>query len=72
MRSADLLTASGGGPVAFVFDDAHLADEATLDVLAHLGSPGGVQLLLVLAYRAESAPTGADAPDGPTRARRAA
>ena len=37
-------------------DDAHLADEATIDVLHHLGSAGGTPVLAVLAYRPEPAP----------------
>jgi DNA-binding SARP family transcriptional activator/tetratricopeptide (TPR) repeat protein len=47
-----LLAAAGDGPIALIVDDAHLADEATLDVLPHLGAP----VLVVLAYRAEAAP----------------
>jgi DNA-binding SARP family transcriptional activator len=50
-----LLAAGGGSPVALVVDDAHLADEATIDVLNQLGSAGG-PLVPVLAYRAEQAP----------------
>ena len=50
-----LLAAGGGSPVALVIDDAHLADEATIDVVGHLGSAGG-PLVPVLAYRAEQAP----------------
>lgn len=52
-----LLAAAAGAPVALVLDDAHLADEATIDVLGHLGSAGARPILLVLAYRPESAPT---------------
>jgi DNA-binding SARP family transcriptional activator/tetratricopeptide (TPR) repeat protein len=54
-----LLVAAGDrGAVALVLDDAHLADEATVDVLQHLGSAGGTgtPILAVLAYRAEAAP----------------
>ncbi len=47
-----LEAAAGDGPVAFVVDDAHLADEATLDLLPHLGG----EILVVLAYRPEAAP----------------
>jgi DNA-binding SARP family transcriptional activator/tetratricopeptide (TPR) repeat protein len=51
-----LLRAAGdGAAVALVLDDAHLADEATIDVLQHLGSGGGTPILVVLAYRAEPA-----------------
>ncbi len=48
-----LLAAGDGAPVALIVDDAHLADEATTDLLLHLGSPGGSALLVVLAYRGE-------------------
>lgn len=51
-----LLAAGEGAAVALVVDDAHLADEATIDVLNHLGSSAGTPLLVVLAYRRESAP----------------
>ncbi len=51
-----LLVAAGhGGPVALLVDDAHLADEATIDLLVNLGSPGGTQVLVALAYRPEAA-----------------
>ena len=48
-----LLAAGGGAPVALIVDDAHLADEATIDLLLHLGSLGGSPVLSVLAYRPE-------------------
>nr|MBA2440045.1 AAA family ATPase [Thermoleophilaceae bacterium] len=51
-----LLAAGEGAPVALIVDDAHLADEATIDVLNHLGSAGGTPIVPVLAYRPESAP----------------
>jgi DNA-binding SARP family transcriptional activator len=51
-----LLAASHGAGVALVVDDAHLADEATIDVLYHLASTGGTPVLPVLAYRPEPAP----------------
>ena len=52
-----LLLASGGDrPVMLIVDDAHLADEATLDVVQHLGAAGPLPLAVVLAYRAEAAP----------------
>ena len=51
-----LLAAGDGAAVALVVDDAHLADEATIDVLQHLGSAGGTPVLAVLAYRPEPAP----------------
>jgi tetratricopeptide (TPR) repeat protein len=51
-----LLAAGHGAPVALVVDDAHLADEATIDVLNHIGSATGAPLLPVFAYRPESAP----------------
>ena len=47
-----LLAGAPDRPVALIVDDAHLADEATLDALPHLGA--GV--LVVLAYRPEAAP----------------
>ena len=51
-----LLAAGDGAPVALVVDDAHVADEATIDVLHDLGSAGGTPILPVLAYRPEPAP----------------
>ena len=51
-----LLAAGDGAAVALVVDDAHLADEATIDVLHHLGSAGGTPVLAVLAYRPSPAP----------------
>jgi DNA-binding SARP family transcriptional activator len=51
-----LLAAGDGSPVALVLDDAHLADEATIDVLQHLSSARGTPILAVLAYRPEAAP----------------
>jgi DNA-binding SARP family transcriptional activator/tetratricopeptide (TPR) repeat protein len=51
-----LLAAGGGAAVALVIDDAHLADEATIDVLHHLRSADGTPILAVLAYRPEAAP----------------
>ncbi|MFL5824943.1 MAG: ATP-binding protein [Thermoleophilaceae bacterium] len=51
-----LLAAGDGAAVALVVDDAHLADEATIDVLHHLGSTGGTPILAVIAYRPEAAP----------------
>jgi DNA-binding SARP family transcriptional activator/tetratricopeptide (TPR) repeat protein len=48
-----LLAASDGAPVAVIVDDAHLADEATIDLLLHLGSLRGSAVLAVLAYRPE-------------------
>jgi DNA-binding SARP family transcriptional activator/tetratricopeptide (TPR) repeat protein len=51
-----LVAAGDGAPVALIVDDAHLADEATIDALHHLASAGGAPLLPVLAYRPESAP----------------
>ena len=46
-----LLAAGDGAPVAVIVDDAHLADEATIDLLLHLGSLGGSAVLAVLSYR---------------------
>jgi DNA-binding SARP family transcriptional activator/tetratricopeptide (TPR) repeat protein len=51
-----LLAAGDGAAVALIVDDAHLADEATVDVLHHLGSAGGTPVVAVLAYRPEGAP----------------
>jgi DNA-binding SARP family transcriptional activator/tetratricopeptide (TPR) repeat protein len=51
-----LLAAGDADAIALVVDDAHLADEATIDVLHHLGSTSGIAVLAVLAYRPEPAP----------------
>ncbi len=53
-----LIAAAGGAHVVLVIDDAHLADEASLDLLLNLGAagPSQTQILVVLAYRAEQAP----------------
>ena len=51
-----LLAAASGDPVLIVLDDAHLADEATIDALGHIGGDGPDVVLAVVAYRAESAP----------------
>ena len=52
-----LLAAADDSPVVIVLDDAHLADEATLDGLGHLGSIAGTRrIVVVLACRPESAP----------------
>ncbi|MHB8691301.1 MAG: ATP-binding protein, partial [Solirubrobacteraceae bacterium] len=48
-----LVAAGDGAPVVLIVDDAHLADEATIDLLLHLGSLGGSPILAVLAYRPE-------------------
>jgi DNA-binding SARP family transcriptional activator len=50
-----LLAAADGARVAMIVDDTHLADEATIDLLLHLGSIGGTPILVVLAYRPEPA-----------------
>jgi DNA-binding SARP family transcriptional activator/tetratricopeptide (TPR) repeat protein len=50
-----LLAAADGASVAVIVDDTHLADEATIDLLLHLGSIGGTPVLAVLAYRPEPA-----------------
>ena len=50
-----LLAAGGGAPVALILDDAHLADEATIELLPHLGAAGGTRILVVVAYRPERA-----------------
>ncbi|MBA2240463.1 MAG: AAA family ATPase, partial [Solirubrobacterales bacterium] len=51
-----LLAAGDGAAVVLVADDAHLADEATIDLLHHLGSASGTPLLAVLSFRPEPAP----------------
>lgn len=51
-----LRAAAGGAPVLLVIDDAHLADEATIDVLARLSAGTGPARLLVFAYRPAPAP----------------
>jgi len=51
-----LLAAAEGRPVVLILDDAHLADDATIDALQHLDSTGTRPILLVLAYRPEAAP----------------
>lgn len=54
---ARLLLAAGNGAAVFLaIDDAHLADEATIDVVLHLGSAVGPRLVVLLAYRREQAP----------------
>jgi DNA-binding SARP family transcriptional activator len=53
-----LLAAGDGAGAMLVVDDAHLADEATIDVVHHLGASTGAPVLAVLAYRAEAAPDG--------------
>lgn len=53
-----LAAARGVGGIVVIVDDAHLADEATVDVLLHLGRPGPVPILIVLAYRPEPASDG--------------
>ncbi len=51
-----MLAAGAGGPVLLVVDDAHLADEATLDAIEHLGAAGPAPLVAMLSYRPESVP----------------
>ena len=51
-----LLAAGDGAPIALIVDDAHLADEATIDLLMHLGSLGGSSVLAMLSYRPEPSP----------------
>ncbi len=51
-----LLAAGDGSPILLVVDDTHLADEATIDLLLHLGSLAGTPVRVVLAYRPEPAP----------------
>ena len=48
-----LLAVGDSAPVAVIVDDAHLADEATIDLLMHLGSLGGAAVRAVRAYRPE-------------------
>ena len=50
-----LLAAADGAPLTLVVDDAHLADEATIDLMLHLSSSGGAIMVVVLAYREEQA-----------------
>jgi DNA-binding SARP family transcriptional activator len=49
------LLAAGDRPIALIVDDTHLADEATIDLLLHLGS-SGAPIRTLLAYRPEPAP----------------
>ncbi len=53
-----LLAAAEGARIALVLDDAHLADEATIDALQHVNAAPSSSMLVVLAYRPEGAPTG--------------
>jgi DNA-binding SARP family transcriptional activator len=46
------LLLAGDAPVVLAVDDAHLADEATIDTLLHLGT----QIVVLVAYRPEQAP----------------
>jgi DNA-binding SARP family transcriptional activator/tetratricopeptide (TPR) repeat protein len=48
-----LLAAGHGTPVVALVDDVHLADEATIELLIHLGGGAAQRVLTVLAYRAE-------------------
>ncbi|TQM37570.1 ATP-binding protein [Pseudonocardia cypriaca] len=51
-----LLTARDATGVLLVLDDAHLADDATVDACLHLAHAGGrVPVLVLLAFRPESA-----------------
>ncbi|HYC81964.1 MAG TPA: AAA family ATPase, partial [Solirubrobacterales bacterium] len=65
-----LLAAAGEEAVAFVLDDAHLADEATIEALEHLGSAGPDRIMLVLAYRPDPPPALARTAALLTRAKR--
>jgi DNA-binding SARP family transcriptional activator/tetratricopeptide (TPR) repeat protein len=49
------IEAARGAPSVLVVDDAHLADEATIDLLFHLGSAGRSGIAVGLAYRPERA-----------------
>jgi DNA-binding SARP family transcriptional activator/tetratricopeptide (TPR) repeat protein len=51
-----VLTACDAGGVLLVLDDAHLADNATVDACLHLAHAGGrIPILVALAFRPESA-----------------
>jgi DNA-binding SARP family transcriptional activator len=51
-----VLTACDAGGVLLVLDDAHLADDATVDTCLHLARSGGrIPVLVALAFRPESA-----------------
>lgn len=50
-----LTAASAGRGIVVIVDDAHVADEASLDALMHLGAVASAPILTLLAYRAESA-----------------
>jgi DNA-binding SARP family transcriptional activator len=52
-----LLLAVGSGPgVVLILDDAHIADEATIDALLQLADASGTPGLVLLSYRSEAAP----------------
>lgn len=51
-----LLASADGRSVVLVVDDAHLADDATIDVLQHLHAATGPSILVVLSFRPEAAP----------------
>jgi len=51
-----LVACADGAGVVLVLDDAHLADEATVELWGQLARTGGAPLLAVAAYRADPAP----------------
>ncbi len=51
-----LLAGARRAGVVLIVDDAHVADETTIDALLQLSAAGGTPLLIVLSYRTEAAP----------------
>lgn len=51
-----VVACAGDVGTVLVLDDAHLADEATVELWAQLARTGGAPLLVVAAYRADPAP----------------
>ncbi len=51
-----LLAVASPASLVLIVDDAHIADETTIDVLLQLAAGGGTPLVVVMSYRPETAP----------------